>query len=384
MRESSFLRGTGPKRILGGILVALFVAAASWALNRPGKPAAERPAAPVLEFEMADLAQAETRELARALPLTGTLRPITEAAVKAKVAGEIQSLTVREGDSVRAGQVIGRIDATESLARLAGSEADVEAARAQLGVAEKNRATQQALLEKKFISQNAFDATQGNYDVAIARLRAAQASADVSRKTLRDTTLVAPMDGIVSIRHAQPGERVPIDGKIVSIVDLRRLELAVPIPAPEIGAVEIGQPVQFRVEGFGEREFAGRVDRINPAAAAGSRSIEMYAVIDNAEAALRGGLFAQGRLVVGRVANALVVPASAVREERGEQYVFAIENGKVARRVVKPAGEADGYVQIVSGLAPGAQVVRNNLGSLREGAEVRLKQAAAAPAPAAR
>jgi RND family efflux transporter MFP subunit len=206
----------------------------------------------------------------------------------------------------------------------------------------------------------------------------------VSRKTLRDTTLVAPMDGIVSIRHAQPGERVPIDGKIVSIVDLRRLELAVPIPAPEIGAVEIGQPVQFRVEGFGEREFAGRVDRINPAAAAGSRSIEMYAVIDNAEAALRGGLFAQGRLVVGRVANALVVPASAVREERGEQYVFAIENGKVARRVVKPAGEADGYVQIVSGLAPGAQVVRNNLGSLREGAEVRLKQAAAAPAPAAR
>lgn len=376
-------RGKILKRILGGALVALLVAAASWGLNRPAKPAANGQAAPVLEFEQADLAAAETRELARSLPLTGTLRPIAEAAVKAKVAGEIQALTVREGDAVRAGQVIGRIDATESLARLAGSEADVQAARAQLGVAEKNRATQQALLEKKFISQNAFDATQGNHDVAVAKLRAAQASADVSRKTLRDTTLVAPMDGIVSIRHAQPGERVPIDGKIVSIVDLRRLELAVAIPAPEIGAVEIGQPVQFRVEGFGEREFAGRVDRINPAAAAGSRSIEMYAVIDNADAALRGGLFAQGRLVVGRVANALVVPASAVREERGEQYVYAIENGKVARRAVKPANEADGVVQIVSGLAPGAQVVRNNLGSLREGAEVRLKQAAAAPAPAA-
>ena len=366
------------KRALGVLLAALFVAAGAWALTRPGKPAAETAAVPAIEFEMTDLALAQTRELARTLPLTGTLKPIAETAVKAKVAGEIQALTVREGDAVRAGQAIGRIDATEPLARLAGSEADVEAARAQLDVAGKNRKTQQALLEKKFISQNAFDATQGNYDVALAKLRAAQAAADVSRKTLRDTTLASPLDGIVSIRHAQPGERVPVDGKIVSIVDLRQLELAVSIPATDIGAVQNGQQAQFRVEGYGEREFAGRIERINPAAAAGSRSIELYAVIDNADGSLRGGMFAQGRLIVGRIADALVVPASAVREERGEQYVFAVENGKVARRPVKPAGEADGYVQIASGLAPGTQVVRHNLGSLREGAEVRLKPAAAA------
>lgn len=361
-------------RLLAGLAVALLLAAGALALSKQ-RNGAPPPAVPApLEFAATDLALAETRDLARTLPLTGTLRPLNEAVLKAKVAGEIQALTVREGDTVRAGQLIGRIDATEAQARLAEREAEVESARAQLGVAGKNRATQQALLERRFISQNAFDATLGNFDVAQARLKAAQASADVARKTLRDTVLAAPMDGIVSIRHAQPGERVAVDGRIVTIVDLHRLELAAQLPASEIGAVHAGQPVQFRVEGFGERGFVGRVERINPSAAAGSRSIELYAVIENPDGTLRGGLFAQGRLTVGRVADALVVPASAVREERGELYVFAIDNGRVVRRVVKLAGQADDLAQIASGLAPGTQVVRHNLGSLREGAEARLHQ----------
>jgi len=374
MNNRFIIRDLSRYRAVGVFLALLLMAVGGWAITRPGKSTAPQAVVPVLEFNAEDIALAEARELERALPLSGTLKPINEAAVKAKVAGEIMSLTVREGDAVRAGQVIGRIDATEAQARLAEREADVEAARSQLNVADKNWQTQKTLLERKFISQNAFDATQGNYDVAMAKLKAAQAGANVTRKTLRDTTLVAPMNGIVSSRDAQPGVRVPLDGRIVTIVDLRRLELSAPIPATDIGAVRQGQPVQFRVEGFGEREFTGRIERINPTAAAGSRSIELYAVIDNPDASLRGGMFAQGRLIIGRLADAVVVPSSAVREERGEHYVFAIDNGKVARRVVKLANGADDFVQVASGLAQGMQVVRHNLGSLREGSEVRVKQ----------
>ena len=131
--------------------------------------------------------------------------------------------------------------------------------------------------------------------------------------------------------------------------------------------------MSFRVEGFGEREFAGRIERINPAATAGSRSISVYAVIDNREGLLRGGMFAQGALTLSRIDGALAVPASAVREDIGQPFVYAIVDGVVRKRAVK-VGTPDpaGRVQVLEGLNAGDRIVRVNLGSLREGVAARL------------
>jgi RND family efflux transporter MFP subunit len=335
--------------------------------------ASAKSAGPVTEFLQDDLTIVEPRTLDRVLPLTGSLMPLTEATVKAKVAGELVAVTVREGESVKQGQVLARIDLTEVQAKVAAREADVEATKAQLVWAEKNRAQQKALLDKAFISQSAFDNIQSNYDVAAAKLRAAEAELVVARKSLGDAVLVAPFSGIVSLRHAQPGERVALDAKVVSIVDLSRLQLEASVPPAAIGQVQVGQAMNFRVEGFGEREFAGRIERINPAATVGSRSISVYAVIDNREGLLRGGMFAQGALTLSRIDGALAVPASAVREEIGQTFVYAIEDGLVKKRNVK-VGPADaaGRVQVLDGLAAGDRIVRVNLGSLREGVAARL------------
>jgi len=340
-----------------------------------GKRAEQRPAAaqPVAEFLQNDLYIVEPGALEQSLPLTGTLTPLNEATVKAKVAGELVAVTVREGESVKLGQVLAKIDLTEVQARVAARQADVEAAKAQLVWAEKNRNTQKALLEKQFISQNAFDNIQSTYDVAVAKRRAAEADLVVAQKSLGDAVLVAPISGIVSQRLAQPGERVPLDAKVVSIVDLSRLQLEASVPSTAIGQVHVGQTMNFRVEGFGEREFAGRIERINPSATAGSRSISVYAVIDNAEGVLRGGMFAQGALTLSRIENALAVPASAVREEIGQTFVYAIENGVIRRKNVKAgAANAAGRVQVLEGVAAGDRIVRVNLGSLREGVTARL------------
>jgi RND family efflux transporter MFP subunit len=329
--------------------------------------------APVAEFLQNDLYIVEPRALERTLPLTGSLMPFTEATVKAKVAGELVRVTVREGESVRQGQVLARIDLTEVQAKVAGREADVEAARAQLTWAEKNRAQQKALLDKAFISQSAFDNIQSNYDVAAAKMRAAEAELVMARKSQGDAVLVAPFSGIVSQRHAQPGERVPLDAKVVSIVDLSRLELEASVPPAAIGQVKVGQTMNFRVEGFGERDFAGRIERINPAATAGSRSISVYAVIDNGDGLLRGGMFAQGALTLSLVQGALAVPASAVREEIGQTFVYAIDNGVVRRKNVKVGPpDAAGRVQVLEGLAAGERIVRVNLGALKDGIAARL------------
>jgi RND family efflux transporter MFP subunit len=362
--------------VAAGIVVAM--AAAGYAAVR-GKRAEQKPAggsaieAPVAEFLPNDLYVVEPGALERSLPLTGSLAPLTEATVKAKVAGELVAVTVREGESVKQGQVLARIDLTEVGAKVAAREADVAAAKAQLVWAGKNRNQQKALLEKSFISQSAFDNIQSTYDVAVARLHAAEAELVVARKSQGDAVLVAPFSGIVSLRHAQPGERVALDAKVISIVDLSQLQLEASVPPAAIGQVRIGQTMNFRVEGFGEREFAGRIERINPAATAGSRSISVYAVIDNREGLLRGGMFAQGALTLSRVDNALAVPASAVREEIGQTFVYAIQDGVVKRKNVKVgAPDPAGRVQVLDGLAAGDRIVRVNLGSLREGVTAKL------------
>lgn len=359
-------------------LVAVIVLAVSIAALRGRQSAADaranaKPAVAVAEFLQDDLYIVEPRNLDRVLPLTGSLAPLTEATVKAKVAGELIAVTVREGESVKQGQMLAKIDLTEVAARVAAREADMAAARAQLVWAEKNRAQQKALLDKAFISQSAFDSIQSNHDVAAAKLRASDAELVMARKSLGDAVLVAPFSGIVSQRHVQPGERVALDAKVVSIVDLSRLQLEASVPPAAIGQVRVGQAMKFRVEGFGERDFDGRIERINPAATAGSRSISVYAVIDNREGLLRGGMFAQGALTLSSIEGALAVPASAVREEMGQTFVYAIEEGLVRKKNVKVgAPDAAGRVQVLDGVAAGDRIVRANLGSLREGLAARL------------
>ena len=362
------------KKIHFAVLAAALLAAGAFAtLRAKPKPAGPAATAPVLEFTQADLYLVEPRSLERRLPLTGTLMTLTEATVKAKVAGELVEVPVREGQSVVRGQVVAKIDPTEVSARVAARQADVAAAKAQLVWAKKNRGMQKALLEKNFISQNSFDNTQSNYDVAVAKLRAAEADLVVANKGLTDSVLYAPFAGTVAERHAQAGERVPLDAKVVTVVDLSRMELEAAVPATAIGQVKVGQTLQFRVDGFGERVFDGTIERINPATIAGSRSINVYAVIDNRDQSLRKGMFAQGGLTLGRVDAALVIPASAVREEAGTSYVYAIDGGVLKRRAVKTGpADAAGMVQVTDGLSGGDRIVRSNLGALREGATARL------------
>lgn len=362
------------------VLDVLLLAVALGACSRT-PPTALPPAA--IEFSAADLVVAEIRQMAPTVQLSGSLRPWREATVKAKVAGELQALSVREGDAVQQGQVIGRIEATDYKARLVGSEADVAAAAAALGVAEKNQATQESLLAKNFISRNAYDTTAGNREAAKARLDAARAAADVGRKALADTTLVAPIDGIISVRIAQAGERVPVDGRVVTIADISRLELAASVPPGDASKLSVGAPITLRVEGLENLRIDGRIERINPAAAPGSRSIEVYAVIENPAARLRGGLFAQGQALAGAAQDYVAVPASALREEGGIQVIYVLAGDKIQRRQVKPGIAADDWVAITAGLAAGERVVRYNLGPLKDGSPARVKPAVPPAAPVA-
>jgi RND family efflux transporter MFP subunit len=158
------------------------------------------------------------------------------------------------------------------------------------------------------------------------------------------------------------------------LVDLAEMEVEAAVPAGDIPRIRVGQEVSFRVEGFGEREFRGRIDRINPATQSGSRSILVYAVLPNQDSALKGGMFAKGGVTLSRVAQALVVPISAVQEVAGKARVFAVVDGRLELRPVELGlrNEDDGVVQIVAGLDSEARIVRANLGMLTPGVQVKV------------
>jgi membrane fusion protein, multidrug efflux system len=375
--SSAKRRFTKPILVVAGIALVIS-AAVGYRLSQAKKEPPKSKEKVVLEFTAADVALVETRELQRTLPLSGSLAPLLQSTVRSKVSGEVNKVLVREGDRVAGGQVIALVDTAELKARLDAQHASLEETRAKAVLAEKNRENNRQLLRQKFISQNAFDTVQSAHDVAAATVKSAEAQLRIAEKAMQDAVVRAPFAGLVARRMVNVGEKVGIDAPLFTVVDLTRMELEAPAPASEIPDVRVGQAAQFRVDGFGERQFEGHVERINPTAEAGSRSITLYVAVANRDGALKGGMFAKGQLILDKSKPATVVPAGALREEAGQAYVFTIENGKVERRPVTVGMREEGLVEIRSGLAKGVAVVRTRMSDLKPGTAAILKSSAAA------
>ena len=338
----------------------------------------------VLQFAPADVAVVEIRELERSIAFSGSLSPLVQTTVRSKVSGEVNQVFVREGEAVAAGRLLAQIETADLNSRLDARIAALEEAKARLDIAEKNRANNLQLLRRKFISQIAFDTAQSTFEASQASVRSEEAQVMIARRAMEDAAVRAPFAGIVAQRMAHRGEKVGIDSPLFALVNLDRMEIEAPAPASEIPSIRAGQVASFRVDGFGERAFEGRVERINPTANPGSRSITVYISVANRDGALKGGMFAKGRLVLDKTAPATVIPVGAVREDAGQSYVFTLENGKIARRPVtlgltEPQA---GMVEVQSGLEEGLDVVSARVSGLKPGAPAQLKRPAATPAKA--
>lgn len=340
---------------------------------------AKAPAGP-MELAAADVATVELRALSRQLPISGSLTPLVQATVKSRVSGDVLEVQVREGQTVQKGEVLARIDIRNLGAQLDAQRASLEKARADLALARVNRDTNAKMLEQKFISQNAYDSAQSAYDAAAASVKVAEAQMRVAQIGLDDAVVRAPISGIVSQRMVQPGEKVSPDSPLLAIVDLSRLELEAPAPASEIPSVKLGQIAHFKVGGYGERQFEAEVERINPATDAGTRSIKLYLSVDNTDGALRGGMFAQGELVLDQSVPAPTVPSSAIRSDAGVVYVLVIDQDKLVRRAVTLGLQTDdaSFVEVREGLTVGTQVLAAKIDTLQDGAAVKLANVAAA------
>ncbi len=364
------------RRALGALLTILVVGgiAGGIALRVAKKAAAEASTGaggpPVtLEFTAADVVKIEARELARWLPLSGTLQPVNQTTVKAKVSGEIRQVLVRDGESIKAGQVLARFDTADLEARLTDRIGALEASRAQMALAEKTRSQNHALLKQGFISQNAYDSAESNLSVTQGTLKSFEAQVQLARNALRDAVVTAPLSGTLAKRHVQPGEKVNFDSPLFTIVDLGKMELQAMVPANDIPEIRADMAVELSIDGFGDRSFAGSVERINPMTEAGTRAILVFVQIPNPDAALRGGMFATGRIRLAAGVPVPTLPVTAIRTEAGQTFVWTIDGGKLIRRSVSLGrrDEATARVEIKSALPAETQVLAARFDNLKDG-----------------
>jgi membrane fusion protein (multidrug efflux system) len=382
---------------IGLTLVVVVAIATAVAVGRGGKgegPAANQAKGKgkdgkpevTLEFSPREVATPTLGSLPAVITFSGPLVAPQTAVVRSKAAGTLLALNVAEGDRVKGGQTLGTLDLSELNSRLAERSAMVASARAQVAQAERTHASNQRLADQQFISANALEASRSALDTALAQSRAAEAQLNTVGVTRRDAALVAPIAGLVAKRHAVAGEKLSAEQPVVTIVDLRRLELAASVGTHEGSLLQPGLPVQVRVEGVAD-VVAGQIARIAPAAEAGSRAIGVTIAIDNPKEAFRAGQYALAEVTLADPTQRLTLPETAIGSTSGQTHVWMIENGTLARRAVITGRRdpATGRVEIVQGLNPGAQVLAARFDNLREGSKAVVaagKAASVAAAPA--
>lgn len=352
--------------VIIGVMVAAGVAAVQKRNKRDGPP-------PTLEFVQREVEQPRRESLPLQLQFSGALVAPGTAIVRAKESGTLLKLAVAEGDRVKAGQPLGQIDLTSMTSRVAERNAMLESARAQLAQAERLHASNQRLAQQEYISANALETSRVQLESARAQVRAAQAQLTSIRAGWSDALLTAPIDGLVAKRHVVAGEKLSPEQQVLTIVDLGRLELAGNVGTHEVSRLRVGMPASVRIEGV-DAPVPGTIDRISPAAEAGTRSIGVIVAVANPAERLRAGQYAVASVDIADVEQRLTVPLAALQSNAGQDYVWVIDGGVLVRRAVTLGRRdaAKGRVEVLQGLDDKASVLAARFDNLKEGAKAVL------------
>lgn len=334
------------------------------------------PPPPEIVLGPADTAVVTRGEVQTGPALSGTLAAEEEATVRAQLSGSVLETYAEPGEPVRRGQLLARLDVSSLRDVYTSTQVAVEQARSNLALAEREAERQRILAEAGAVAErNVETATQS---VATARSSVAQARAQLSsaEKQLGYTRVLAPLSGVVSEKPVSAGDVVQPGTAVYTVVDPSRLELEASVPAEQIGALRVGAPVQFTVNGYSGRAFEGQITRINPTADPATRQVRVYAEIPNPGNDLVAGLFAEGR-VASQARTGLTVPTAAIDRRMQQPAVLVVRGGKVARVEVQLGieDEREQRVEIVRGVQAGEVVLRGGAQEIAPGTAVRLAPA---------
>jgi multidrug efflux pump subunit AcrA (membrane-fusion protein) len=364
-------------------------------------------AAAALAISVSPIAATE-QPIARFIRVTGTLTAEEQADVAAETAGRVVATPVERGTAVTQGTELVRLSPAETEASLKEAEANAAQIEARLAVTQEagydvNKVPEvlnaranfalatsefgriEKLLAERVVSQSEYDqrktqveASRQQYESAknaaeqqYQALQGARARVTLARKALADTTVRAPFSGLVVQRLVSTGDYVTRGMKIAQVVRITPLRIELTVPEQFVASVNVGQPVSFSVDAFPGRTFEGTVRFISPALRADQRALTIEAVVPNANADLKPGMFATARIEQNRKDPAVLVPDTAVRVVSGTGRVFVINGDRAEERIVTTGQQVDTRVEVVTGLKNGERVATANVTQLVDGIKVR-------------
>ena len=368
MRHNNLFHGTGLLR--AGALALACALALSACKGGNGDAQAKAPDKNEVESVPVEVAKASRRSVAASYTGTAPLEARGESQVVAKTSGVALSVLVEEGQHVRAGQVLVRLDSARASLQSAQSAA-------QMHKLQNEFARAQQLMSQKLISTADYDRIR--FDLENARAVNRLANLEVSY-----ANVVAPISGVVASKSIKPGNFVQINTPIFRIVDTSRLEMVLNVPEREMATLKAGLPVQLKVDALPGRSFQGTVDRVAPVVDSGSGTFRVICAFDG-EGMLQPGMFGRISIAYDNRTDALVVPRTALLEGEADTAVFMVKAGK-AQRVPVELGYVDGeWVEVRKGVQLGDQVVVAGKNTLRDGTAVSvIGEPASKPVPAAK
>lgn len=320
-------------------------------------------AADTLVLGASDVFRVETTDLSVGIPVSGTLAPRHDIVITSPLKGEVlDAVLVREGQSVRKGQVLARF-------RMAVVSPAAASAAASFQFAQSDYQRMKNLFDKGAASQSDVEAAE-------ARMRAAEANAASTGKALDDASVEAPFNGTVARRDVDAGDRLGDGDPMFRLVNTSELEFKATVPAAYASRLKVGTAVRLTVTGLPGVEIQGRLDRVNAVADEATRQVRVYVVVSNQDHRLSGDLFASGSVLVERAPDVLAVPQAAIRQDAtGASYAWVANGGRITRRDVRTGlvDERADRVE-VAGLASGDMVVIGPIEGLADGQPVLLPE----------
>jgi membrane fusion protein, multidrug efflux system len=299
-----------------------------------------------------------TAQLPQTITAVGSLRSDESITLRPESAGRINAITFQEGQRVTKGAPLVRLDP-------AIPEAEVQQAKANLTLAKAKFDRAVDLAQRSFISGQAKDEAENNLKVAEASLQLAQAK-------LAKTDIRAPFSGVIGLRSVSVGDYVKEGADLVNLESIDSLKVDFRVPETYLRQVQVGQSLEVTLDALPNKSYDGKVVAINPLIDAAGRAIVIRAQVRNQDTTLRPGMFARVKLITRAERDALVVPEESLVPQGADQFVFKVNDGKVARVKVATGQRRDGKVEIVSGVAPDDVIVTAGQLKLRDGVSVRI------------
>lgn len=321
-----------------------------------------------------DVATAAPATLSETLKATGSLAPRRSIAIASQVNGTIKSVEARVGDSVKAGDVLAMVDVETSRIQLSQQRSTAAATRAQLAQAESQLERTLRLADSGLTPSATVESEKASIEALKANLSALEAQVEAAELVIRNATITAPFDGIVSARSIEPGQLIASGAALFDLVDLSMMEMTAYVPVSASPKLSPGQGVTLTVEGLSGQTFAATVEGISPVAAKGTRTVPVLISVPNPDGRLRGGMFASGSITVEEAPDAFAVPEAAVREDAEGRYLLKIVDGALVRQPVDVARiwTSSRMAQLASGLAAGESYVSGQLDDLAAGMRVTV------------